>query len=336
MTNTKSSFTRSIAALSFAAVLASCGSSTSSSDTTLVSADSVATTMPGSSTSTVQSTSITSDDSIVNTWVGSPIDTTQLPIGTSQVSLSSAKIGGLFSCSGGNPNGQGAGRLGPWINEAKGTWDMSKKAAVQGSVSWPMATYSEVVTGNTRKITSNGLPVNQVTGVFPISSSDPAYAYDGNPNSIASSTITVSLAANPTKAAAVSCLGKGRVGILKNGVSLFASLDAQNRDAIVYETQDKCDGHPQQQSVYHYHDVPSCIRNAATGSSTVVGFAQDGFPIVVERNAKGELPTNVDLDKCHGRTSKIELDGKVIEMYHYSTTYEFPYFIGCYTGTPIP
>ena len=312
---------RCVATLSIAAFIASCGSPTSSSDTSQASDDSVA---------------ATSDDAIVNTWVGSPLDTTQLPIGTSQVSLSTAKIGGLFSCSGGNPNGQGAGQLGPWINEAKGTWNMSKKAAVQGSVTWPMASYSEVISGSTRKITSNGLPVNEVTGVFPISSSDPAYAYDGNPNSIASSTITVSLAMNPTKAATVSCLGKGRVGILKNGVSLFASLDAQNRDAIVYETQDKCDGHPQQQSVYHYHDVPSCIRNAATGASTVVGFVHDGFPIVVERNAQGDLPTNADLDKCHGRTSKIELDGKVVEMYHYSTTYEFPYFIGCFTGTPIP
>lgn len=199
-----------------------------------------------------------------------------------------------------------------------------------------MASYSEVVSGSTRKILSNGLPINQVTGVFPIASSDPVYQYDGNPNSIRSSDITVSIPASPSKAGSVSCLGKGRIGILKNGVSLFASVDAQNRDAVVYETQDKCDGHPQQQGTYHYHAIPSCIRDATTGPSTVVGFANDGFPIVIERNAKGELPTNADLDECHGRTSKIILDGKVVSMYHYSATYEFPYFIGCYAGTPIP
>jgi hypothetical protein len=85
--------------------------------------------------------------------------------------------------------------------------------------------------------------------------------------------------------------------------------------------------------LYHYHNVPNCLRDKATGPSTVVGFAYDGFPIVVERDAAGTLPTNADLDECHGRTSPIFLDGEVIEMYHYSATLEFPYFIGCFKGT---
>lgn len=72
---------------------------------------------------------------------------------------------------------------------------------------------------------------------------------------------------------------------------------------------------------------------ASKGSSTVVGFAVDGFPIVVERDAAGELPTNADLDQCHGRVSPILLDGKVTDIYHYSATREFPYFIGCLKGT---
>lgn len=342
MSTTTSSFRRPLTALVLVSVLASCSSSTSSSDTTLP-PEASSTSSPTASTSTTIATanstaaSSATSETIVNTWVGSPLDTTKLPIGTSQVSLTAAKVGGLYSCSAGNPNGGGgSGQLGPWINEANSTWNMALKASVQGSVSWPMATYSEVISGSSRNITSNGLPVNQVTGVFPIASSDPVHQYDGNPNSIRSSDITVSLPVTPSKAGSVSCLGKGRVGILKNGVSLFASVDAQNRDAIVYETQDKCDGHPQQQGTYHYHAIPSCIRDATTGPSTVVGFANDGFPIVIERNAKGELPTNADLDKCHGRTSRIVLDGKVVSMYHYSATYEFPYFIGCYTGTPVP
>ena len=88
-------------------------------------------------------------------------------------------------------------------------------------------------------------------------------------------------------------------------------------------------------TTYHYHSVPSCIRDASVGSSTVVGWIVDGFPIVVERDAKGALPSNADLDECHGRTSNILLDGAVLNMYHYSATLEFPYFIGCYKGTPI-
>ena len=56
-------------------------------------------------------------------------------------------------------------------------------------------------------------------------------------------------------------------------------------------------------TTYHYHNVPSCLRNKATGASTVVGFAFDGIPIVVERDASGTLPTNANLDEWHSRTS---------------------------------
>ena len=28
----------------------------------------------------------------------------------------------------------------------------------------------------------------------------------------------------------------------------------------------------------------------------------------------------------------IPLDGEVVETYHYSATYEFPYFMGCFRG----
>ena len=277
------------------------------------------------------------NSNIINTWLKSPIDITKLPIGTSMVSITFAKVGGLFACDSGNPNGGGAFTAGPWLNESEGTWDLSKKISVQGKVSWPMAVYTEKISVSTRDITSNGLPVNHITGTFPIASDDPAYSYDHNPNKIASTSVRLSLPLSPLKADKPKCLGKGSVGILKNGVSLYASVDERNRDAVAYETQDSCDGHPQQTSVYHYHDIPVCIRNATIpmGSSTVVGFANDGFPIVVERDANGNLPTNADLDECHGRTSKIILDGKLVEMYHYSATYEFPYFIGCFKGSPI-
>ena len=75
--------------------------------------------------------------------------------------------------------------------------------------------------------------------------------------------------------------------------------------------------------------------DASKGASTVVGFARDGFPIVVERDAAGDLPTNADLDECHGRTSPVLLDGEVVTTYHYAATHEFPYFIGCFRGEPV-
>jgi len=282
---------------------------------------------------TVQSASTVMEREVVNVWVGPPVDTSRLPIGTERVSLSEASVGGLFACDAGNSNGGGAHLAGPWLDEENGTWDLSQKVVVRGDVAWPMATYSEVVTGDRRIFTSNGLPVGYVTGVFPIASDDPAYSFDRNPHAIAEQVTSIEVPVQPKAASAPTCLGKGLIGVLKNGVALFAPLDERNRDAVAYETQDVCDGHPQQTSLYHYHDVPSCLRNAAFGPSTVVGYALDGFPIVVERDAQGNLPSNEDLDECHGRVSTINIDGELVEMYHYSATFEFPYILGCYRGT---
>ena len=147
-----------------------------------------------------------------------------------------------------------------------------------------------------------------------------------------SSDLVLTVPAAPAVAATPSCLPKGTIGVLRNGVVLFAPVDERNRDAVAYETQDVCDGHPQQAGTYHYHDIPRCVRDASTGPSTVVGFAADGFPIVVERDAAGNLPTDADLDVCHGRVSPVQLDGRTVETYHYSATAEFPYFIGCFRG----
>lgn len=326
-------------------VLGACAASSSTvtagddgSSTAAVSTAAPTTAPPVSVTVAVADTTIVAPattgagDAIVNSWSGPPSDLTALPIGTSHVSTSEHAVGTLFVCDAGNPNGGGAFKAGPWLDETAGTWDATKKVSVQGSVAWPMAAYSETVDGDRRTITSSGLPVGEVTGTFPIAADDPAYAYDRNPNSIAESDISISLPLSPVAAATPSCLGKGSIGVLRNGVALFAPVDELNRDAVAYETQDACDGHPQQSSTYHYHDVPSCIRDAATGSSTVVGFADDGFPIVVERDEAGNLPTNADLDECHGRTSAITLDGVVTERYHYSVTSEFPYVVGCLHG----
>jgi hypothetical protein len=194
--------------------------------------------------------------------------------------------------------------------------------------------YSETISGGKRVIVSNNLPVDYVTGTFPIATDDPSYSYDKNPGRITASNTTISLDENGTIATSPTCLPEGPVGILKNGVFIYSSLDGKGKDAVAHESQDVCDGHPAMTD-YHYHQIPSCIRIASTGSSTVVGWSADGFPIVVERNANGALPTNVDLDACHGRTSEVLIDGKVVRTYHYSATLEFPYFMGCYKGVPI-
>ena len=336
---------RRLAPLLIAALtVAGCGSSDAASEATVTTITVTTTVTTAAPTTVAPDTTpdttaplgtVATTDGIVNVWVGPAVDLTKLPLGTAHVSTEGAAVGDLFSCDAGNANGGGAFAVGPWIDEAAGTWDATQKVRVQGDVSWPMAQYAETVDGGSRMITSNGLPVGSVTGTFPIAADDPAYSYDRNPNTIAESDLAVTLPVNPTVNDTPTCVGKGTIGVLRNGVALFAPVDERNRDAVAYETQDQCDGHPQQSSTYHYHDIPSCILDAATGSSTVVGFAYDGFPIVVERDAAGELPTDADLDECHGRTSPIELDGAVVTVYHYSATSEFPYFVGCFRGAEV-
>ena len=299
-----------------------------------------ATTAPSTTTtaaSTATTAKVTSGGatsaSIVNVWKASAVDPTKLPIGDSKVSTSGAGVGTLFACSAGNPNAPGASADGPWLNIAAGTWDSTTKLAVEGKISWPTAEYSESVSNGKRVLVSNNLPVNYQSGTFPIASTDPSYAYDRNPGKITATAITRTLTATPTANASPTCMSEGAVGLLRNGVTVFNSLDGKGKDAVAHESQDLCQGHPAM-TTYHYHNIPSCIRNATAGSSTVIGWILDGFPVVVERDAKGSLPSNADLDECHGRTSDIVIDGTTVNMYHYSATLEFPYFIGCYKGTP--
>lgn len=323
--------THLLTGLALASLLAGCGSgnNTVAADNTSTSGPSAAGQATSTSASTVPAAGAATT---ANIWKGTPVDLTKLPIGTAHVSTRAPSRGGLFACSAGNPNGGGASRAGVWIDEAAGTWDATKKVSVRGSVSWPTAKYQEMTRDGKRVVLSSGVPLHMVTGTFPIASDDPAYAVDRNPNSIAPYTLSLTLPLIPKVATTAGCLAGGIIGVAKNGVALFAPLDERNRDAAAYETQDVCDGHPQQARIYHYHEIPSCILDASTGPSTVVGYAIDGYPIVVERNAAGELPTNADLDACHGRTSPVVLDTEIVTTYHYSATREFPYFIGCYHG----
>ena len=202
-------------------------------------------------------------------------------------------------------------------------------------MTWPSASNSFSVQGATRIVTTNGLPKDTATGTFPIAPSDPAYQYDRNPNQIIAQSFSYSLPAMPTAAATPTCLGLGPIGVMTNGVMIFDALDDAGRDAGAHEIQDHCNGHPQGAGIYHYHDLSPCLLDQTASSSTLVGYALDGYGIYVERDAQGNLPTNADLDACHGRTSSVTWDGEQIDMYHYDATLEYPYTLGCYHGTSV-
>ncbi len=265
-----------------------------------------------------------------------------LPIGDGKVTTSGPKRGYVYSCGnagapgGGPPGGGGAFKDGPWIR-SDGTFDLSAKATVDGSVRWSNARFKSRRTSVRRVLSGNGLPVKQRTGKFPIQAGDDAYNYDRNPNSIAAWSERYSLPRHPKRAAKSHCLPMGAIGVAKDGVAIFNALDAQDRDAVAHEVQDSCGGHPQQQGVYHYHSIPSCLtRGQSTKrASGLVGFALDGYPIYGPRGAHGKLLTNDDLDACHGQVSRVWLDGRWRRTYHYNATLEYPYTLGCFHGTPV-
>jgi hypothetical protein len=123
----------------------------------------------------------------------------------------------------------------------------------------------------------------------------------------------------------------GTIGLMISGAVLFNPYEGDNSTVAladnftVKDAQgnnvpfiDSCTGHPQQQGLYHYHGLPSCVTSQVdteTGPSHIIGVALDGFPIYGDRDIKGRQITVNKLDKCNGITSKTPEFPKGI--YHY-------------------
>lgn len=260
---------------------------------------------------------------------GNPYLSGNLPIGDGRYTTSGPKLGYVYLCSAHKDRG-GADVAGPWIHDT--VWNILEKIHVSGAVSWPNARFSDTVVGESRTLSGNALPIAHDTGVFPVATDDPAYAYDRNPNFINAQNITKRLPARPVYSETPYCMG-GEVGIMLSGVPLFNAFDAELRDAPAHELQDSCDGHPQVSGEYHYHGLSSCIKDISV--TTVIGYAYDGFPITGPLVAKNKYLTTEDLDVCHGLSSEIMQDGKKVVSYHYVMTQDFPYSVSCFRGKPV-
>ncbi|HSX42946.1 MAG TPA: YHYH protein [Candidatus Saccharimonadales bacterium] len=257
-----------------------------------------------------------------------------LPVGDGKYVADAPKTGYVYACTdyaknlGSDPGGANA--RGPWFINNNQSYDSAKKLRVVGNVVW-QADFTNTVSGATRTITTNGLP-SHPSGVFPIRTTDPAYVYDRNPNTIKGQAFTFALAATPAYSQTPHCMS-GTVGVMLTGIELNSAFDAGGRDAGAWETQDSCGGHPQSSGVYHYHTLSSCIKD--TSVHTVIGYALDGYPITGPQVGTDNVLTTSDLDECHGIVSSVQVDGTSVTTYHYVMTQDFPYSVSCYRATPI-
>ena len=259
----------------------------------------------------------------------SSLNIAAIALGTGK-STTTPKKGYLYRC-GGTPSGGPPVTIPPWVNTSNRTWSAKSKLASGGNVSHT-AKFTVTHSGSNQVLKGNGLPWR--AGTFPVPSSDPTYAYNPNPGSITSHTISLSLPYDPKTITTPRCEA-GAVGISIDGIPILDGFDAGGNDASAVEVQDTCHGHPNNFVGYHYHSLSPCILSTtAKTHSAHVGWALDGFGIYVEYNSKGQLLTNSSLDVCHGRTSVVPWHGKSVKIYHYDMTYEFPYSIGCFRGTP--
>jgi YHYH protein len=253
-----------------------------------------------------------------------PLATT-LPVGDGRVA-DHPQVGYVYTCNR-NFRAGGARHVGAWFHGE--TWNPLEKPHVQGRVMWPDASFLLTQKVDVLAVKSNGLPVNQPTGIFPIARDDPAYVFDTNPNPITAQTLAFDIPLHPKPAAMPECLPMGMTGFTLTGVAFYSALDDAGRDAAAHEVQDLCDGHPQGKGQYHYHSSSPCLPSA--DSNKLVGWALDGYPILGMRDANGDLLKNADLDACHGHTEKVDIGGRSYD-YAYRLTQEYPYTLGCYHG----
>jgi len=276
------------------------------------------------------SASTTTDQS-----VGMPksaLDLKAVALGTRVYSTTITAVGAEHVCS--SLTGALPVKIPPWIDVAASTWNMTTKAAVAGDVNWN-STFSVTQSGSNLVLRGNDLPPR--SGTFPVDPADPAYADNPDLNSISVHDFTLTVPNDPAQNPTPTCVpGDGAVGVMSNGVILLDGLDANGNDAGAVETQDTCHGSPDLTG-YHYVSLSPCLLTpAARATTTQVGWARDGFGIYVEYGSDGKLLTNQDLDACHGRTSPVPWHGQTVTIYHYDMTLEYPYAVGCFSGTPSP
>lgn len=266
----------------------------------------------------------------------------RLPDGDRQLETTGPKVGKVFVSKETYDRmmkGQtGATGEGPWLNRNKdgtldGTYDLTKKIAVEGNIQLKNSKYHRYVNlkDDTVTITGNTLPSTEI-GKFPLDRK--YYSIDRNPNRVEPNDFSVTVPRYPTPAENPSPIGLGAIAILKNGSLSYGPNDGQGNDAVKRELQDKNNGHPSESQHYHVHNIPPILYEKQD-SREPVGTAIDGYKIVAARKSDGQLYSTKELDEFHGRVVDVKQDdGTVKKEWAYCVSLDYPYTIGAFKGTP--
>jgi hypothetical protein len=173
------------------------------------------------------------------------------------------------------------------------------------------------------------------------------------PNALKEQTYTWKVTTSPKVAASTTSIKTqlGTVAFTVSGIPIFGPMEGpvpQQEafgDPVYNNLLDTCKGHTGYAGDYHYHAILAI--NSCYLDETIIGYANDGFPIysnpgytyVSGYKMTGNPKSNSwnaytyqsggtnTLDECNGRTDE---NGN----YRYYITEAFPYIIGCYKGTP--
>ena len=190
------------------------------------------------------------------------------------------------------------------------------------------------VQGDERMFATADIP-EYPTGEFPIQPDDPAYQFDHNPNTIkrAGHRLRHSGRTDAGRGARLRA-GSDRHSCFRHRAVQFAG---RSRAATRSPTRSRTHARVIRSPAASITIIASanCVLekfDTGTGHSALVGYIVDGFGIYGPRGEDGEELGSADLDECHGHTHKIEWNGKMVEMYHYHATLDFPYTVGCMRG----
>lgn len=252
--------------------------------------------------------------------------------------------------------GADAGEPGCW--QAASIPDLSSWGTA--GAAYPRPAVAASCEGDEVVIRSNGIPTFEYVAITPngLAAHDYAFRFPRTPARAARTTEVPLLGA-----AAVTVTGIPIFGPTENPMDGYRDpyLDDQLRNLL-----DECNGHTAPGGTYHFHARPDCEVVSLGGERVglVIGWAFDGYPILAPlacdnaactstrrltsswRSTLAEYTTATrgpawdihehvdglgDLDECNG----MAIDDPASPYdYAYFATDSFPYFLGCYRGTP--